>query len=372
MHPLQTRRLRNILMRESVKRRKCIIAASHSPELLDVDRITLIWRFQLLPDGYCQIRRVTARYTERELLFIGGAEVREIFFSRHIIWVEGESDKRFIEALLGLFDEGRSDLWKVLTEHSTKTSSREELKSDGSANRSPSPRPLPRGYEAFISTIFQDPAYERKYCTDEQLSLVQEAVRSCKVVSIGGKKNIWKGASICRDLRIPFAVICDLDAIVPNSRENSILSQFEKCEGDWNVAKIPHAKAKLVDEEESPASKAIDENDRERIAKLKSLRFVGDVMRFYDKELYFFTWWLMGGEIEDAVRLTRAQFGKKMWPDMLSAELKELIVSLLDPRKLLLKDPKSKDATKGPNLEILRCIYFIIRFFKDTLQFSHK
>lgn len=373
MHPLQIRRLRNILMRESVKRRKCIIAASHSPELLDVDRITLIWRFQLLPDGYCQIRRVTAKYTERELLFIGGAEVREIFFSRHIIWVEGESDKRFIEALLGLFDEGNSDLWKVLTEHNTRTllSREESASTDGrSPSRSPSPRPFPRGYDAFISTLFQDPAYERQYFTDEQLSLVQEAVRSCKVVSIGGKKNLWKGAGICRDLRIPFAVICDLDAIVPNSRENSILSQFEKCEGNWKAAKIPHAKTRLVDEEESPASKAIDDSDRERIAKLKSLRFVGDVMRFYDRELYFFTWWLMGGEIEDAVRLTRAQFGKKLWPDMLSAELKELIKSLLDPRKLLLKDPKSKEATKQPNLEILRCINFLIRFFSQTLQFT--
>ncbi|XP_031574179.1 uncharacterized protein LOC116307981 [Actinia tenebrosa] len=373
MHPLQTRRLRNILMRESVKRRKCIIAASHSPELLDVDRITLIWRFQLLPDGYCQIRRVTAKYTERELLFIGGAEVREIFFSRHIIWVEGESDKRFIEALLGLFDEGQSDLWKVLTEHCTRTllSREESATTDGrSPSRSPSPRPFPHTYDTFIATLFQDPAYERQYFTDEQLSLVQEAVRSCKVVSIGGKKNLWKGAGICRDLRIPFAVICDLDAIVPNSRENSILSQFEKCDGNWEAAKIPHAKTRLVDEEESPASKAIDENDRDRIAKLKSLRYVGDVMRFYDKELYFFTWRLMGGEIEDAVRLTRAQFGKKLWPDMLSAELKELIISLLDPRKLLLKDPKSKEATKQPNLEILRCIYFLIRFFRETLQFK--
>lgn len=369
MHPVQIRRLRNILMRESVKRRKCIIAVSHSPELIDVDRITLILRFQLLPSGYCQIRRVTSRYTERELLFIGGAEIREIFFSRHIIWVEGESDKRFIEALLGLFDDGNCDLWKALNaERSHKTLAvHEDTDGEESRSRSPSPGPFSH-YKSYIETAFQDAAYQRQYYTEEQLGHVQEAVRSCKVLSIGGKKNIWKSAAICRDLRIPFAVICDLDAIIPNSRENSVLSQFEKCEGDWNVANIPFAKTKLLDDEESPASKAIEDTDKERITKLKSLRHVGDVMRFYDKEMYFFTWWLMGGEIEDAVRLTRTHFGKKLWPDLLNAELKELIVTLLDPRKLLLKDPKSREASKGPNLEILRCIYFLIKFFKETLN----
>lgn len=368
MHPLQIRRLRNILRRESVKRRKCIIAVSHSPELIDVDRLTLILRFQVLPSGYCQIRRVTSRYTERELLFIGGAEVREIFFSRHIIWVEGESDKRFIEALLDLFDDGNYDLWKVLTERYHRSlTARDGIDGEEARSRSPSPGPY-AGYKSYIETAFEDVAYQRQFYTEEQLSHVQEAVRNCKVLSIGGKKNLWKCAAICRDLTIPFAVICDLDAIIPNSRENSVLSQFEKCEGDWNVANIPSAKTKLLDEDESPASKAIDDTDRDLISELKSLRYVGDVMRFYEKELYFFVWRLMGGEIEDAVRLTRSHFGKKLWPDMLNAELKELILTLLDPRKLLLKDPKSREASKGPNLEILRCIYFIIRFFKETLN----
>ncbi|XP_048575736.1 uncharacterized protein LOC5509623 [Nematostella vectensis] len=375
MHPLQTRRLRNILMRESVRRRKCIIATTHSPELLDCDRITLIWRFQLLPDGYCQIRRVTARYSERELLFIGAPEVREIFFSRHIIWVEGESDKRFIEALLGLFDEGRGALFKALqVERAERSFSNEDSNRSLSPDwtpprsRSPSPTPSHRGNDAYVQKLLQDPAYERKYYTAEELGMIQEAVRSCKVLSVGGKMNLWKGAAICRDLHIPYAIICDLDAIVPNSRENSIQSQFERAEGDWYSASIPHAKAKLVDEEEAPASKAIDETEHAQLAKLRSLRTVGEVIRFYEQNHYIFAWWPMGGEIEDAVRLTKAQFGKKLWPDMLSEEIKSFILSLIDPRKLLIKNPKDKEASKGPNLEILRCIYFIIRFFKETLE----
>jgi len=365
MHPLQVRRLRTILMRESRNRRKCIITTTHSPEVVEVERINLIWRFQVLPSGYCQIRRVRSHYNVRDLHFIGGAEVREIFFARYIVWVEGESDKRFIEALLRLFDEGNPELFKALLEPGSAAANMTGG-SDGS---------LPESSQTYgtdlpvaVENLLQDPAYKRKYYTKELLSKIQEAVRSCIVLSISGKKNVYKATAICHDLGIPHAVVCDLDVIIPNSKENSVQSQFNNCSGLWTTATIPHAKTKLLDEEQCPASKCVQDLNPELIPKLRACRTVGDVMKFYDKTQRIFTWRVDGGEIEDAVRLTKSQFGKKLWPDLSFGDMKELVVCLLQPRKLRERNPKDKDASKQPNPELLRCIFFLVHFFRESVK----
>ena len=362
MHPLQVRRLRTILMRESRNRRKCIITTTHSPEVVEVERINLIWRFQVLPSGYCQIRRVRSHYNVRDLHFIGGAEVREIFFARYIVWVEGESDKRFIEALLRLFDEGNPELFKALLEPGSAAANMTGG-SDG---------PLPEGYgtdlPVAVGNLLQDPAYKRKYYSRELLCKIQEAVRNCIVLSISGKKNVYKATAICHDLGIPHAVVCDLDVIIPNSKENSVQSQFNNCSGLWTNATIPHAKSKLLDDEQCPASKCVQDLNPELIPKLRACRTVGDVMKFYDRTQCIFTWRVDGGEIEDAVRLTKSQFGKKLWPDLSFGDIKELVVCLLQPRKLRERNPKDKDASKQPNPELLRCIFFLIHFFRESIK----
>lgn len=365
MHPLQVRRLRTILMRESRNRRKCIITTTHSPEVVEVERINLIWRFQVLPSGYCQIRRVKSHYNVRDLHFIGGAEVREIFFARYIVWVEGESDKRFIEALLRLFDEGNPELFKALLEPGSAATNMTGG-SDGSLSESS--QSYGTVLPVAVENLLQDPAYKRKYYTKELLSTIQEAVRSCIVLSISGKKNVYKATAICNDLGIPHAVVCDLDVIIPNSKENSVQSQFNNCRGLWTSATIPHAKSKLLDEEQCPASKCVQDFNPELIPKLRACRTVGDVMTFYDKTQRIFTWRVDGGEIEDAVRLTKSQFGKKLWPDLSFGDIRELVVCLLQPRKLRERNPKDKDASKQPNPELLRCIFFLIHFFRESLK----
>ena len=254
MHPLQIRRLRSILMRESVNRHKCIIATTHSPEMVQVERIRLIWRFQVLPCGFCRIQRVLSHYNKRELHFIGGAEVREIFFARHIVWVEGETDKRFIESLLQLMDEGRRDLFQALLQ----PGAAEEKESDPHFSVPFSSNPF---MSRCIEVLLQHPVYNRQYFTKEGLAKTQEVLRSCIVLALGGKKNISKATAICRDLGVPHVVICDLDAIVPNNKENSVESQFKKCGGDWYASHINHAKTSLVNEEMCPASKCVYDTD---------------------------------------------------------------------------------------------------------------
>ena len=359
MHPLQTRRLRTILMRESRSRAKCIVTTTHSPEMVEVERITLIWRFQVLPSGYCQIRRVRSRYSVRDLHFIGGAEVREIFFARYIIWVEGESDKRFIEALLRLFDEGNLELHKTLSESgaATKTTGVTDGSLTGSSD-----------FSVSVENLLQDPDYERMFYPKEVLYNIQQAVRSCIVLSISGKKNVHKATAICHDLGIPHAVVCDLDAIIPNSKENSVKSQFDSCKGLWGMASISHAKTRLLDEDQCPASKCVQDSAPGLIPKLRACRTVAEVMKFYEETQRIFTWRVEGGEIEDTVRLTRSQFGKKLWPDLSLADIKELIVCLLQPRKFQERNPADKDANKQPNPELLRCIFFLVKFFRESIQ----
>ena len=356
MHPSQTRRVRTILMRESKNRRKCIVSTTHSPEMVEVERITLIWRFQVLSSGYCQIRRVRSHYSVRDLHFIGGAEVREIFFARYIIWVEGDSDKRFVGALLRLFDEGNLDLLNTLLEsgEATKTN-RLPVWSTGSADLS-------------VENLLQDPEYQRMFYPREVLSKIQEAVRGCTVLSISGKKNVHKATSICHDLGIPHAVVCDLDAIIPNSKENSVQSQFDSCRGVWKTAAIPHAKTKLVDEDQCPASRCVQEAAPGLIPKLRACRTVAQVMKFYEETQRIFTWRVDGGELEDAIRLTKSQFGKKCWPDLSFEDIKELVVCLLHPRKFQERNPTDKDANKRPNPELLRCIFFLVKFFTESIQ----
>lgn len=359
MHPLQTRRLRTILMRESRNRRKCIVTTTHSPEIVDVERIALIWRFQVLPSGYCQMRRVSSRYTVRDLHFIGGAEVREIFFARYIVWVEGESDKRFIEAFLRLFDEGNLVVLKTVSEsgEAMKLSGLPDGSSSGSAD-------LPSSAE----NPSQDPGHGRMLYPREVLSKIQEAVRSCIVLSISGKKNIHKATAICHDLAIPHAVVCDLDAIIPNSKENSVQSQYDNCKGVWKNASIVHAKTKLVDEDQCPASKCVQDSNPGLISKLCACRTVAQVMKFYEKTQRIFTWHVDGGEIEDAIRLTKSQFGMKLWPDLSFEDVKELVVCLLQPRHFQERNPADRDVNKQPNPELLRCIFFLVKFFKESIQ----
>lgn len=91
-------------------------------------------------------------------------------------------------------------------------------------------------------------------------------------------------------------------------------------------------------------------------------------MKFYEETQRIFTWRVEGGEIEDTVRLTRSQFGKKIWPDLSLADIKELIVCLLQPRKFQERNPADKDANKQPNPELLRCIFFLVKFFRESIQ----
>ena len=358
MHPLQIRRLRRILMRESVNRNKCVIAVTHSPEMVDVERITLICRFQMLHSGYCRISRVTSGYGPRDLHFIGGSEVRELFFTKSVVWVEGESDKRFFEALLRLFDRQRRELWKLLLDKPVN----EQLADSEDGRRARTAR-----LASAVENHLLDPVYARRYFSAEELSAAQEACHSCSVLPLGGKKNMGKGIAICRDLGIPYVVICDLDALIPNSRENSIVQQFEKCKGYWSAAKLANPKVNLVDEEACPACKCID-GGHAGLTKLKSLRTVREVMEYYEKEINIFSWRVNNGEIEDAVRLTKSQFGKKLWSEFSDHSLETLILQLIDPKKLLHLNPKDKDGHKEPNQEILRCIYFLLGFFKKFLE----
>ena len=364
MHPLQIRRLRSILMRESMNRRKCIIAVTHSPEMVDVERITLICRFQMLPSGYCHIRRVTSRYSARDLHFIGGSEVRELFFTKNVVWVEGESDRRFIEALLKFFDGGRRELWEVLLADGTigmSTGEESHVAEDGKPITS-------HRIRSAVENLLLDPVYKRHHFSAEELSVAQEACRSCSILPMGGKKNMGKGSAICRDLGIPYAVICDLDALVPNSKENSISQQFENCKGDWSAARISNPKYNLVDEEACPAYRCIEEGDHAQVVKLKSCRTIRQVMQYYESEQNIFSWRVNNGEIEDAVRMTKSQFGKKLWGESSGQSLETLLLQLIQPKRLLHLNPKDKDGHTQPNREILRCIYFLIKFFKNNLE----
>ncbi|XP_022780644.1 uncharacterized protein LOC111321911 isoform X2 [Stylophora pistillata] len=365
MHPLQVRRLRTILMRESRNRRKCIITTTHSPEVVEVERITLIWRFQVLPSGYYQIKHVRSHYNVRDLHFLGGAEVREIFFARYVIWVEGESDKRFIEALLRLFDEGNMELFNALVEPGM-----EAKLSRGPDCTGHSLKQVTKGLSLAVQNLLLDPAYKRVYYGKEVLSAIQQGIRSCAVLSINGKKNIYKAKAICHDLGIPHAVVCDLDVIIPNSKENSVQSQFNKCNGVWANACIPNAKTKLLDEDQCPASRCVRDSSPGLIPKLRACRTVAEVMNFYDKMQHIFTWHVDGGEIEDAIRLTKSQFGKKLWPDLSFEEVKELVVGLLQPCKLQQGSSQDNNASKTPNPELLRCIFFLFDFFSQSTMNS--
>lgn len=91
-------------------------------------------------------------------------------------------------------------------------------------------------------------------------------------------------------------------------------------------------------------------------------------MKFYEKTQRIFTWHVDGGEIEDAIRLTKSQFGKKLWPDLSFEDVKELVVCLLQPRQFQERNPADRDVNKQPNPELLRCIFFLVKFFKESIQ----
>ena len=186
MHPLQIRRLRRILSQESSKPNKVIIVTTHAPDMLHGSPIDQIFRFRRYTSGCCEIRRVSSSLPEIESRFVGGAETRELFLTRRVIWVEGDTDRRFCEAMLKLIDEGEGgeeDLMKVALHDSPEQKDLEECR---------------------------------------------ELVRTCSVLPLSGKGNIVKAVKICKDLDIPHCLIVDQDAYEP------LKKKVENIFG-WNV-----------------------------------------------------------------------------------------------------------------------------------------
>lgn len=173
--------------------------------------------------------------------------------------------------------------------------------------------------------------------------------------NLPGKKNIDKATRTCKDLGIPYAVVCDLDAVLPNSKKNSIMSQFMKCVGNWNLA---HVDRKLLfDSEQSPASSCIE--DPTLKAQLKRCQNAQEVMDFYETMERIFAWRVGNGEIEDLVKVTKRTFSKKWWADFTSDAFQDLIQFMLAPN---LKAEGESGYGSRTNPELLRCFYFVLEF----------
>ena len=196
MHPLQIRRLQRILSRKSLQEDKVIIVATHAPDMVHTSQISQIFRFQQLDSGFVEVRRTSAEHDNRDIRFISSVEGRELFFTRRIIWVEGDTDRRFCEAMLKFIDEGSDVLWSVLMDPKDAgeryrrtvkglTSTVEDMDdvSDSSTDE------VDYGSIGInpLDNLFQMPAYERKYFNAELLTDCQELARSCSVLPLSGK-----------------------------------------------------------------------------------------------------------------------------------------------------------------------------------------
>ena len=236
MHPLQIRRLQRILSQKSLQRDKVIIVATHAPDMVHTSQINQIFRFQQLHSGFVEIRRTSADHDNRDIRFISSVESRELFFTRRIIWVEGDTDRRFCEAMLKLIDESNDVLWTVLMDprvidkDGIPAGSRSIVEDMDDASDS-STDEIDYGKIGInpLDNLFQTSAYEKRFFPPEILTDCQELTRSCSVLPLSGKKNIDKATRTCKDLGIPYAVICDLDAVLPNSKKKQHhVSIYEK------------------------------------------------------------------------------------------------------------------------------------------------
>lgn len=369
MHPLQIRRLQQILSQKSIEKDKVIVVATHAPDMVHTSRINRIFRFQRLNSGYTEIRRVSWEHGYRELRFISSLESRELFFTRRIIWVEGDTDRRFCDTILKMIDEGNEVLWSVLLDPRDRKDATGHPRALGGAmsvedmdedESSSSLDEIDYGATGInpLYNLFSSPAYEKRYFRAKELQECQELARNCSILSLSGKKNIDKATRICKDLGIPYAVICDLDAVLPNSKRNSIKSQFMKCAGNWSLARVD--KKLLFDGEQSPASVCVD--DPALRAQLKQCRHASDVIEFYESEERIFAWRVGNGEIEDLVRVTKTNFAKKWWADFTFDAFQSLIENMLVPNSL-----SGGDFDNQSNPELLRCFYFIFRFLQDVV-----
>ena len=194
MHPLQIRRLQRILSQKSLQEDKVIVVATHAPDMVHTSQINHIFRFQQLNSGFVEVRRTSIKHDNRDIRFISSVEGRELFFTRRIIWVEGDTDRRFCEAMLKLIDEGNELLWSLLMDpqdigkghprtHAGSTSTVEDM-DDGSD----SSEEIDYGDIGInpLDNLFQTPAYERSYFRAEVLGDCQELARSCSVLPLSG------------------------------------------------------------------------------------------------------------------------------------------------------------------------------------------
>ena len=195
MHPLQIRRLQRILSQKSVQEDKVIVVATHAPDMVHTSQINQIFRFQQLNSGFVEVRQTSIKHDNRDIRFISSVESRELFFTRRIIWVEGDTDRRFCDAMLKFIDEGNELLWSLLMDPQDigeghlrtlagSTGTVEDMddasdSSDGVDYGDIGINPL--------DNLFQTPAYERKYFKAEVLGDCQELARSCSVLPLSGK-----------------------------------------------------------------------------------------------------------------------------------------------------------------------------------------
>jgi hypothetical protein len=195
MHPLQIRRLQRILSQKSLQRDKVIIVATHAPDMVHTSQINQIFRFQQLDSGFVEVRRTSTNHDNRDIRFISSVEGRELFFTRRIIWVEGDTDRRFCEAMLKLIDEGNDVLWSTLMDPeeivasgiSATLRSRVEDMDDASDSGTSEIDYGKIGINP-LDNLFQTSAYKKRYFRAEVLVDCQELARSCSVLPLSGNK----------------------------------------------------------------------------------------------------------------------------------------------------------------------------------------
>jgi predicted ATPase len=195
MHPLQIRRLQRILSQKSLQEDKVIIVATHAPDMVHTSQINQIFRFQQLDSGFVEVRRTSVKHDNRDIRFISSVESRELFFTRRIIWVEGDTDRRFCEAMLKLIDEGNDALWSILMDPQDideeyrgapagSTGTVEDM-DDGSDSSTDEVDYGKIGINP-LDNLFQTSAYKRKYFRAKVLGDCQELARSCSVLPLSG------------------------------------------------------------------------------------------------------------------------------------------------------------------------------------------
>lgn len=334
MHPLQIRRLRRILSNESRQSHKVIIVSAHAPDMLHGSPIDQIFRFRRLTSGFSEIGRVSCAPSERDARFVCTGETRELFFTRRIIWVEGDTDRQFFEAMLKLIDEGSNLLWNALLKSVPQRVAQTAAGGDS------------------LQNLFASPAYQKKTFTKDVFEKCRERTRSCSVLQFRGKMNIGKVITICQDLNVPYSVIADLDALLPGSK-GDVSNAFKSYLGDWS--RVPVVASELIRTVQAPASSCV-KNDPQLENQLRSCTNADQVIEFYEKQRIF-GWRVGGGEIEDVVQITKQEFKKKDWRDFPCGGFQDLIKEML-----------KGGSQYGPNPEILRCFSFIVDFLSQNLS----